>query len=294
MRIGFIPEHFSTPLLFAEQKGLFKQKGLQIELLEYPSGSGHLIQSLKNGEIDVAIGLTELFVRGLCNGDEEYQIAGTYVESPLCWAVSTGAGRNEIENLGQLDGKRIGISRIGSGSYVMSFVMALQEKFLSESEFCVLDTFANLRKSVNLSPEVAPSDAFMWELFTTKKYYDNGELKQIGHIYTPWPSWVIVSGKNVEKSELGLFSDALNEGIDHFNKNPQESVEYIASNLDYTKEDAQEWLKTVKFAENVKTIDFDKIAKNTSKILQTAGVVMQNGESFELIEQRLDSGVVKW
>ena len=83
LRIGFVPEHFSTPLYFAQ-----KQFGLDATLVPFPAGTGHMITALRSGEIDVGIGLTEGWVAGLGKGDMEgdggYKIVGTYVDSPLC------------------------------------------------------------------------------------------------------------------------------------------------------------------------------------------------------------------
>ena len=40
-------------------------------------------------------------------------MVGTYVETPLCWAISTGAGREDVSGVEDLKGKKIGVSRIG-------------------------------------------------------------------------------------------------------------------------------------------------------------------------------------
>src|SRR5438128_12605032 len=82
LRIGFVPEHFSTPLHFAQ-----KYFSLSAELIPFPSGTGHMITSLRAGEIDIGIGLTEGWVAGLGrteDGDGGYRLVGTYVETPLC------------------------------------------------------------------------------------------------------------------------------------------------------------------------------------------------------------------
>lgn len=83
LRVGFVPEHFSTPLHFAQ-----KYFSLTAELIPFPSGTGHMITALRAGEIDVGIGLTEGWVAGLgtsdLEGDGGYKIVGTYVETPLC------------------------------------------------------------------------------------------------------------------------------------------------------------------------------------------------------------------
>ena len=81
-----------------------------------------MIVSLAANEIDVAIGLTEGWVAGLAkhlasytNSSEKapYKIVGTYVETPLCWAISTGANRPDITSVDVLCGKKMGVSRIG-------------------------------------------------------------------------------------------------------------------------------------------------------------------------------------
>jgi hypothetical protein len=85
------------------------------------------------------------------------------------------------------------LNRTNSGSYVMAYVLADQHNWLSstssdskkEEPFSIVPSgdFAALRRAVRQKPTTA--DFFMWEHFTTKAYWDNGELKRIGEIYTP-------------------------------------------------------------------------------------------------------------
>jgi hypothetical protein len=83
LRIGFVPEHFSTPIAFAKE-----HYGLDAELLPFPSGTGHMITALREDQIDIGIGLTEAWIAGLGKdgvaGDGGYRLVGTYVQSPLC------------------------------------------------------------------------------------------------------------------------------------------------------------------------------------------------------------------
>lgn len=73
-----------------------------------------MITSLQSNEIDIGIGLTEGWISALGKQKDAagFKLVGTYVETPLCWAISTGIERdlNEAKDLG---GKRIGVSRIG-------------------------------------------------------------------------------------------------------------------------------------------------------------------------------------
>ncbi|KAF1945556.1 periplasmic binding protein-like II [Clathrospora elynae] len=300
LRIGFVPEHFSTPLEFAK-----KHYGLDSKLLPYPSGTGHMVTALQSGEIDIGIGLTEGWIAALgkaqtAKEDAGFRVVGTYVETPLCWAISTGARRDELKGIQDLKGKKVGVSRIGSGSYVMSFVLADQQGWLDSSSdsppFPVepLNTFANLRDGVNDST----ADFFMWEHFTSKRYYDNGEIKRIGDIYTPWSSWKIVavnnllypanwtSTSNASKpalhEELEDVLQKINKGVKHFEENQEEAVQYISTKLDYSDEDAREWLKTVRFARDVRGVDRHVVDK-TVGTLQKAGVLAAGVDQTAMI-----------
>ncbi|KAL3423092.1 hypothetical protein PVAG01_04839 [Phlyctema vagabunda] len=290
LRVGYVPEHFSTPLHFAQ-----KHFGLDAELIAFPSGTGHMITSIRSGEIDVAIGLTEGWVAGLgkedVEGDGGYKIVGTYVETPLCWAVSTGAKR-EINSITDLKNGKIGVSRIGSGSYVMGFVLADTQGWLTSGppfQNIPLQTFEKLRAGVNDST----IDFFMWEHFTSKKYYDNGEIKRIGEIYTPWSSWKIVASTSL-LSSTGKYDERLEElfekidkGVRYFEGNKEEAVKYISTSLDYSEADAREWLQTVRFSTQAKGVDLTVIEK-TVGVLQKAGVLGEKGmKAQEMLGQQL-------
>ncbi|KAK8112716.1 hypothetical protein PG984_013242 [Apiospora sp. TS-2023a] len=282
LRIGYVPEHFSTPLYFAQ-----KHFGLQATLTPFPSGTGHMITALREGEIDVGIGLTEGWIAGLGKedtpGDGGYRIVGTYVETPLCWAISTGAKRPEISSVSNLKNSKVGVSRIGSGSYVMSYVLADQEGWLASTsssdvgpykDFVVLQTFDKLRNAVN----DGTADFFMWEHFTSKKYYDSGEIRRVGEIYTPWSSWKIVASTNSTKlakdDRLQDLFKKLDQGVKYFGEHQDEAVEYISTALDYSKEDATEWLKTVRFCTETAGVDV-KVVENCISILRKAGVLKE-------------------
>ena len=160
----------------------------------------------------------------------------------------------------------------------MSYVLAQQRNWLEAGkepfEFVVCENFKNLRDAVNSGK----ADAFMWERFTTKKYYDSGEIRQVGDIYTPWPSWMIAAHTSQLEGDNGKrlkkFLDAVNKGIEHFNGNVDEGLEWIAGNLDYTKDDAKEWQKTCTFSSDVTKGD-EKMAAEVVDILTKAGVVKE-------------------
>lgn len=250
-----------------------------------------MVTALQSGEIDIAVGLTEGWVAGICKAqaaqkDAGFKIVGTYVDTPLRWAISTGTERADLNSIEDLRGKKVGVSRIGSGSYVMSYVLAHQKEWLDPNSnqppfpVEVLNTFKSLRDGVN----DGAADFFMWEYFTSKRYYDNREIKHIGDQYSPWSSWMIVATNPLlhpngqHKNQPALTEELedvltkINAGIRYFNENKDEAVEYISTKLDYSQEDARAWLPTVEFAKDVRGADFES-ANKTVFILQQAGVV---------------------
>lgn len=259
---------------------------MDAELIPFPTGTGALVGAIKRHDrtegIDIAIGLTEGFIADLgktksAGYSRRYGLAGTYVESPLCWGISTGAAREDVSSMEDLKSKRVGVSKIGSGSYVMSYVLADTRQWLDQSskgdpfEVIPIGDFAALRKSVG--PDKT-SDFFMWEHFTTKHFWDNGELKRLGEIYTPWPSWMIAARHDAQP-QLNHLTSALNRGVQYYREHKDEAVDYITSTMQYSKEDAIEWMKTVRFAEDVTGVS-SKVVDKTASTLRKAGVLKED------------------
>lgn len=162
----------------------------------------------------------------------------------------------------------------------MGYVLADQHGWLTAStpepfsDTVVLQNFKNLRDAVNSGE----ADFFMWEHFTSKRYYDSGEIRRVGEIYTPWSSWKIVARTGLAEGGLDervvdLF-EKLDKGIEHFRGNQEEAVRFISTNLDYSEEDAREWLKTVRFADKTEGVD-GKVVGSCVAALQKAGVLRE-------------------
>ncbi|KAJ3881045.1 hypothetical protein F5051DRAFT_398263 [Lentinula edodes] len=286
LRIGYVREHFSSPLLqFAEA-----DEGRTITLVECPSGTGQLISRLTKDEIDVAIALTDPLISGIANGSEAYKLVGSYVTTPLNWAVITGKD-SKYEKISDLKDSIIGISRLGSGSQTMAYVMGFQQGWPSESmNFQVNNDIRGLIDSVNDHSTAA----FMWEWFTTKPWLDSGEVRFIGSVPTPWPSWLVAAQPSVNTEALKQFLTSLSSYVRSFDSaesRATKNVNFIKSRFGYGEEDIEAWMKTVGYPQDCLTIPKD-VLMNTLSVLENAGVVKSPEGGFT-VERFIDPKVVK-
>ncbi|KAF9000681.1 hypothetical protein BDQ17DRAFT_1400450 [Cyathus striatus] len=275
LRVGYVREHFSSPLLQYAKA----DSGKTFNLVE--CGTGQLISRLTNDEIDIAIALTDPLITGIANGSKAYKLVGSYVSTPLNWAVITG-NDSKYKQISDLQGTTLGISRYGSGSYTMAYVMALQQGWPIDSlQFQVNNDIRGLIDSVN----DRSTSAFMWEWFTTKPFMDAGDVRFIGSVPTPWPSWMIAANLDrAAKDELKTFLADLSTYVRVFNseeKRAKENVAFIEAEFGYPKTDIQAWLNTVGYPENCRSIS-QKVVTDTLSILEKAGVVKSPEGGFKL------------
>ncbi|KAJ9206266.1 hypothetical protein DTO021D3_4887 [Paecilomyces variotii] len=313
IRIGYVPEHYLTPLHLAVRSA--SSLPFNFTLVPFPSGTGHMITCLREKEIDIGIGLTEGWVAGLTGKSQlhqnvvsgGYKVVGHWVETPLRWAIVTGREREDINSVSDLKGSRVGVSRLGSGSHIMSFVLSQQQGWGPDSLSTVpLGPFSDLRDGVTgfdaKNPDKPPKPAaefFMWEQFTTKPYFHqtadkpHPPLKKIGEIYTPWPSWLVVASTstfpNPEKDEnLAKLFEVLDQGIKEFERNTDQAVKFLGTGelgCTYTEDDAKEWLKDVRFAQGgTRGVD-KKVIEGVVDVLKVAGVVSEDMKNDEAVQR---------
>lgn len=180
LRVAGVPEHFNLPLVQLADRAP--------ELLtwrEYAGGTGAMMRAVEEGDVDMALVLTEGAVaRSATQGAT--RILATWVESPLEWGVHMRADANEAEAASLLQG-RIGISRYGSGSHLMPLVHAQQlGGDPSALRFVEVGDLSGAREAFARG-EI---DLFYWERTMTLPLVESGEWKRAGIFEASWPAFV--------------------------------------------------------------------------------------------------------
>lgn len=188
IRIGGVPEHFNLPWHFAIEQQFFSDENIDLQWQDFPGGTGAMCLALRNGEIDLAVILTEGIVKDIAAGNPS-KIVKIYVETPLLWGVHVGAN-SHITSVNDLNDATAAISRFGSGSHLMAKVMA-QKKNLDKSSLSY-EIINDLKGALAVLPENHDL-FFMWEYFMTKPYVDDGTFRRIDTVETPWPCFVIAA-----------------------------------------------------------------------------------------------------
>ncbi|KAJ3113844.1 hypothetical protein HDU96_002841 [Phlyctochytrium bullatum] len=377
LRVGCVPEHFSCPLYMAAADGLFKSRGIDVEIVNCPQGTGQMIRMLKSGELDIAAALTEGLIAPLATHlrrlrrppppsttsssdatptpeDPGYRLIGTYTSRPLTWSIavrphsllahrSTGSlallasttgplghlsrpsSRSDLTAspttsetsttsaddanalaLDALRNTRLGISRFGSGSHIIPFVVAWQRGWgTATTPF----TFVELKdiKGLCEGVESGTVDAFLWERFTTKPYYDAGRLHHYANVTPPWPGFLFAARTGslsdpVHAAAVRQFLAGVTESARRFAgamaENPVGAVREMRARFGMLspavmEEDMVRWTGTVGYPLEVGEVS-EGVVRECCEVLEMAGVVERGLEgSMEGVEGMVGMGVCK-
>jgi len=242
LKIGGVAEHFNMPWHLAIENNEFKKEDIDLVWKDFPGGTGAMTKALRNGELDIAVLLTEGIIKDIINGNPS-KIVQTYVNSPLLWGLHVGA-ESKYQTVGELEGKVSAISSLGSGSQLFSIVNAKNNNWDSDKvEFQVVN---NLVGAIDaLTNESA--DYFLWEHFTAKPLVDNGTFRRLADIPSPWPCFVIAASDEIlanHPEEIKKVLKVINNRLRKFSTlaKKERYIDTFAQLYNLEKEDVKNWL----------------------------------------------------
>ena len=247
INIGGVPEHFNYPWHFGIENELFKSKGIDLNWKDYPGGTGDMCKDLRSNQLDIAIVLTEGIIKDISIGNPS-KIIQTYVESPLLWGVHVSYNSN-FKHIKDLKGKTAAISRKGSGSHLMTYVNAINNKWDIKSDI-KFQTVYDINGGVNALSN-GTADYFLWEKFTTKPYVDKKTFKSLGDCATPWPCFMIASTNQFLKKNNNVIELLLNtiNSITQNIKNIINIDQTLSKCYDLNNKDVTNWLKLTNWSQ---------------------------------------------
>lgn len=264
VKIGGVPEHFNLAWYLTLKNGEYKNHDINLRWEDYFGGTGQMCKALREGEIDMAVVLTEGIVKDIIDGNPS-KIVQIFVDTPLTWGIHV-AEHSKYQTIKDIKGTKAAISRYGSGSHLMAYVNAQDNNWNLEEDLN-FEVIKNLDGAIEgLTNDVA--DYFMWEKFTTKPLVDKGIFRRIGECPTPWPCFVIAVRKEfIENNldELETILDIINNTTLDFKSIP--SIDRtIANRYEQELEDVSEWLSATEWSQE--NIDKKTITAVQNKLLE--------------------------
>jgi ABC-type nitrate/sulfonate/bicarbonate transport system substrate-binding protein len=237
-KVGGVPEHFNLPWHLAIEAGAFQEQGVRVAWHDYPGGTGAMTNALVEGDLDIAVALSEGIAARIIQG-HDLQILQNYVTSPLTWGVFVAADASFDEPY-DLKDQTFAVSRMGSGSHLMAYVYAQQHNWeLSEDQ---LHIASNLEGMANaLSQHEA--DVLLWEKFTAKPYAESGQIQLFDETTPPWPAFALVTRRELAEQkpeELGHIQQVINQYNQQFMAD-QQAIDKLTNRYAMVPADAQEW-----------------------------------------------------
>lgn len=247
VKIIGVPEHFNMPWHLAIEEGAFEERGIELEWTDIPEGTGKMCQMLENQETDLAIILTEGLIKSITEGNPA-KIVQEYIASPLHWGIHVGA-KSTYNSIDDLMGRKVAISRFGSGSHLMAYVNAQNEGW--DTQNLQFEVINNLDGAVEALTK-GTADYFMWEHFTTKPLVDQQVFRRLGDCPTPWPCFVIAATDSFiqdNASTLEHILEIINMYTADFKQIP--SIDRtLANRYGQQLEDIQEWMSMTRWSQS--------------------------------------------
>ncbi|MGM5471289.1 substrate-binding domain-containing protein [Flavobacteriaceae bacterium LMO-SS05] len=262
--IGGVPEHFNLAWYLTLKEGEYKQEAINLRWVDYPGGTGDMCKALREGDIDMAVVLTEGIVKDIIEGNPS-KIVQVFVQTPLIWGIHVAHGSN-YKTIDELKGKTAAISRKGSGSHLMAYIHAQNNSWDLEKDL-KFEVVKNLDGAITALSN-GDVDYFMWEKFTTKPIVDDGIFRKIGKCPTPWPCFVIVVRTEFlskHEAELKKILNIINRTTVNF-KTINDIDKTIATRYNQKLVDVQDWLALTEWSQ--KQIDKQTIHDVQNKLVE--------------------------
>ncbi|MRX26811.1 ABC transporter substrate-binding protein [Kangiella sp. HZ709] len=265
LKVGGVPEHFNLPWRLAIGSGALKKHHINAQWQEFHSGTGAMVQALNNGEVDVATLLTEGAIKAAAQKDCQFELYAFYTKSPLIWGVHTPL-ETDIKSLKDLGKATFAISRYGSGSNLMAYLLAESQGLSVDNlKFEIID---NLKGARNLFKK-GGNYIFLWEKFMTKPLVDGGEMIRIADFPTPWSCFVTCMRKEVLQNnpkQIKQLMKSVLKSAKHLKQSPI-AEQLIAEQYQLELADVKTWFDSTQWYKKV-SLNSELIDRVTDKLKQ--------------------------
>jgi len=280
INIGGVPEHFNLAWYLGLKNAEYKAADINLRWKDYFGGTGAMCKGLRNGDIDMAVILTEGIIKDIIAGNK-CKIVQVFVKTPLIWGIHVAAN-SKYKNINELKGTKAAISRYGSGSHLMTYVNAENNSWDLKKDLD-FEVIKNLDGAIE-GLTVGKADYFMWEKFMTKPIVDKGVFRRIEECPSPWPCFVVAVREDflkTNKESVKTILNIVNSTTEEFKDIP--SIDrMIANRYEQELEDVQEWLSLTEWSQE--NISKETVAKVQDELF-ALNIIPEKWDYKDLVEE---------
>ena len=216
--IGLMPDTDSVPFLIAEEKGYFKEEGLNIELQQYKSAMDR-DSALQSGNLDGCI--SDLLAAAFAKEGGFEVKATSFTDGRYCLIGGTAEQATTVK---QLQGKDVAISKNTIMEYVTDQILErenMAEDSINKVIVPQIPTRLEMLQNGKLSAASLPEPMASIAVANGCKYLRSSEDLGIN------PGIILFTGKAIQEktAEIQAMYRAYNKAVQYLNSAPQE--EYI-------------------------------------------------------------------
>lgn len=249
LRVGGVGEPFNLPWILAFEADAFAELDVEVTFSSYDGGTGALTGALEEGFIDLATLVTEGAVAAIANGSD-IKLHSSFTETPLRWGVHVGPKAKQTK-VSELKGKKFAISRFGSGSELMAYVLADQQGWnLNHDQFVVVDGVAGAVEALSKRK----AHIFLRERFITQSLVKQGMFRRVGELPTPWPAFYTAARPGLLDSDRPLVDRIVEIVLGYaaqLKADPDMAIDRIVDRYGMARRDARSWLAAVEWPKAV-------------------------------------------
>jgi len=214
----------SGSIWVAEEKGLFKKQGVNVEVIFIGGGASRVVSALLSGEIQFSVGGGDAVIRAALRGADTVLTA-----SPMNRGLQRLIVRPDIKTPAELKGKRVAITRFGSAGH-WAFQLFVKKWGMRPEDFQLIQLdsspamFASLEKGGCDAAVLTMPSFFVAEERGFRTLADPADM-DIYYLQNTVDS--TRSYLRANRSQAVRFVKGLIEGIAYFKKYKKESLDVL-------------------------------------------------------------------
>jgi NitT/TauT family transport system substrate-binding protein len=279
-KVGYLRVMDDAQAIVAQEAGLYKKHGLDVELIEFKSGTD-LIKAIVGGQVDSGVlGFTNAIAWASKGAD--LKVVGGAQNGYHAMIVRDDAG---IKNIADLKGKTLASQAEGSTADTVLKGVVLKQAGLKPDDINVMGVSPQVAVQSLAAKRVDAAFLFEPQASIAKLIAPVKQIYEVGEVW-PFPCMVVItSGDTLKKRKDMVWKslDSQKDAIDLLQKKPQEASKYIASYFI-----AEPTLKTLKkgelpreavITEAIKTQVFSPAVtqKEQARMQEIAGIMQEQG-----------------